>query len=135
MLDPSQHGFRVKHGTDSTSFLLVDALEHARETHSACLVFFWDIRRAFDSISKPALQMAWTRLGVSPEWASFLIQLDIDGTTTVRLPISQHAFDRTGLAGLHRLQALGAADILFPAARGVPQGDVASPFGWNAVYD
>ena len=79
--------------------------------------------------------MAWTRLGVPPEWASFLIQLDIDGTTTVRLPISQYAYDRTGPAGLHRLQALGAADILFPAARGVPQGGVASPFGWNAVYD
>ena len=106
MLDPSQHGFRAKHGTDSASLLLVDALEHAKETHSACLVSSWDIRRAFDSISKPALQMAWTRLGVPPEWASFLIQLDIDGTTTVRLPISQHAHDRTGLAGLHRLQAL-----------------------------
>ena len=79
--------------------------------------------------------MAWARLGVLPKWASFLIQLDIDGTTTVRLPISQHAYDHKGLAGLHRLQALGAADILFPAARGVPQGDVASPFGWNAVYD
>ena len=47
-----------------------------------------DIRRAFDSISKPALQMAWTRLGVPKEWAQFLIQLDLDGTTTVRLSIS-----------------------------------------------
>ena len=37
--------------------------------------------------------------------------------------------------GLRRLQALGAEDILLPAERGVPQGDVASPFGWNAVYD
>ena len=73
--------------------------------------------------------------GSPPDWASFLIQLDIDVTTAVRLPISQHAFDHKGLAGLHRLQALGAADILFPAARGVLQGDVASPFSWNAVYD
>ena len=79
--------------------------------------------------------MAWTRLGVSKEWAQFLIQLDLDGTTTVRLPISQHAYDRHGPEGLHRLQALGAEDILLPAERGVPQGDVASPFGWNAVYD
>ena len=110
MLDPSQHGFRAKHGTDSASLLLVDALEHAKETHTACLVSSWDIRRAFDSISKPALQMAWTRLGVPPEWASFLIQLDLDGTTTVQLPISQHAYDHTGLAGLHRLQALGATE-------------------------
>ena len=93
------------------------------------------IRRAFDSISKPALQMTWTRLGVPPEWASFLIQLDTDGTTTVRLPISQYAYDRAGPAGLHRLQALGAADNLFPATRGVPQGDVASSIGWNDVYD
>ena len=34
MLDPSQHGFRAKHGTDSASLLLVDALEHAKETHT-----------------------------------------------------------------------------------------------------
>ena len=39
------------------------------------------------------------------------------------------------MEGLRRLQALGAEDILLPAERGVPQGDVASPFGWNAVYD
>ena len=100
MLDPSQHGFRAKHGTDSASLLLVDALEHAKETHSAYLVSSWDIRRAFDSISKPALQMAWTRLGVSPEWASFLIQLDIEGITSIRLPVSQLAHDKAGQAGL-----------------------------------
>ena len=87
MLDPSQHGFRANHGTDSASLLLVDALEQAKETHTECLVSSWDIRRAFDSISKPALQMAWIRLGVPPEWASVLIQLDIDGTTSVRLPV------------------------------------------------
>jgi len=135
LLDPSQHGFRANHGTDSASLLLIDALEQAKETHTACLVSSWDIRRAFDSISKPALQMAWNRLGVPSEWAQFLIQLDLEGTTTVRLPISQQAHDLHGIAGFHRLQALGADDILLPAERGVPQGDVASPFGWNAVYD
>jgi hypothetical protein len=40
MVDPSQHEFRTKHGTESASLLLVDALEHAKETHSACLVSF-----------------------------------------------------------------------------------------------
>ena len=35
MLDPSQHGFRANHGTDSTSLLLVDALEQAKTTHTA----------------------------------------------------------------------------------------------------
>jgi hypothetical protein len=64
MLDPSQHGIRANHGTDSASLLLVDALEHAKETHSACLVSSWDIHHAFDRISKSAFQMAWTRLGV-----------------------------------------------------------------------
>ena len=73
--------------------------------------------------------MAWTRLGVPPECASLLIQLDIDGTTSVRLPVSQYAHDKAGQAGLSRLQALGATDVLFPAERGVPQGDVASPSG------
>ena len=60
LLDLSQHGFRANHGTDSASLLLIDALEQAKETYTACLVSSWDIRRAFDSISKPALQMAWT---------------------------------------------------------------------------
>ena len=73
--------------------------------------------------------MAWTRLGVPPEWGQFLIQLDFNGTTTVRLPLSQHAHVRHGMEGLRQLQALGAEDILLPAERGVPQGDVASPFG------
>ena len=53
----------------------------------------------------------------------------------MRLPVSQFAHDKAGHPGLSRLQALGATDIIFPAERGVPQGDVASPFGWNAVYD
>ena len=72
---------------------------------------------------------------MSPEWVSFLIELDIEGTTSVRLPVSQFAHDKGGQAGLSRLQALGATDILFPAERGVPKGDGASPFEWNAVYD
>jgi Reverse transcriptase (RNA-dependent DNA polymerase) len=74
-------------------------------------------------------------MGVPPEWVSFLIQLDIEGTTSVRLPVSQFAHDKAGQAGPYHLQALGATDVLFPAERGVPQGYVASPFGWNAVYD
>jgi hypothetical protein len=89
MLDPSQHRFRAKHGTDSASLLLVDALKHAKDTHFTCLVSFWDIRRAFDSISKPA---------------SFLIQLDTEGTTSVRLPVSQFAHDKAGQASTHWAQ-------------------------------
>ena len=38
LLDPSQHGFCANHGTDSASLLLIDALEQAKETHTACLV-------------------------------------------------------------------------------------------------
>ena len=127
MLDPSQHGFRANHGTGSASLLLIDALEHARESHTACLVSSWDIRRVFDSISKPALQMAWTRLGVPPKWVSFLIQLDIEGLTSVRLPVSQFAHDKAGQAGQSRHHALGATDILFPSERGVPQRRCCQP--------
>ena len=45
--------------------------------------------------------MAWTRLGVPQEWAQFLIQLDLEDTTTVRLPIPQQAHDLHGMDGLH----------------------------------
>jgi hypothetical protein len=135
LLDSSHHEFRTNYGMDSVWLLLIDALKQAKETHTACLVPSWDIRCAFDSIKKPAHEMAWTRLGVPPVRAQYLIQLDLKGTTTVRLPISQHAHDHSGISGFNRLKALGADDILFPAKRKVPQGDVATSFGWNAVYD
>ena len=64
-----------------------------------------------------------------------IFELDLDGITSVRLSVSQFAYDKAGQTGLSRLQALETTDALFPAERGVPQGDVASPFGWNAVYD
>ena len=63
----SENSFGNTYGTDSASLLLIDALEQAKETHTACLVSSCDIRRAIDSIRKPALQMAWTRLGVPKE--------------------------------------------------------------------
>ena len=58
MFDPSQHGFRTKHGTDSASLLLVDALEHAKETHSACLVSSWGIRQRQQTRSTNGLDSA-----------------------------------------------------------------------------
>jgi hypothetical protein len=52
------------------------------------------------------------RLGVSPEWADFL-QLDIDGTTTLRLPVSNYAHDINGIDGLAKLKTPGTSYILF----------------------
>jgi Reverse transcriptase (RNA-dependent DNA polymerase) len=50
--------------------------------------------------------------------------------------VSQYEHDQSGPSGLTtQLQTLGSTNILFPSECGGPQGDVANPFGWNAVYD
>jgi hypothetical protein len=40
---------------------------------------FWDVSRAYDSVSKPILKLSWLRLGV-PDWAAeWLVDLDVGG--------------------------------------------------------
>ena len=63
-LTHSQHGFRRGHGTESALLLHLNCLEHARLSHSPLFLSSWDIRRAFDSVSKEAMDASWRRLGV-----------------------------------------------------------------------
>jgi hypothetical protein len=60
----SQHGFRWRQGTDTALLHVLDALEDARENNTEARLTLWDLRRAFDSVSRNFLRMAWTRLGL-----------------------------------------------------------------------
>ena len=62
----------------------------------------WDITKAFDSVSKNVMKLAWTRLGVPEDWVQWLVGMDENGTTTVRTPHSIGIWNNQGAAGLTR---------------------------------
>ena len=88
----------------------------------------WDVRKAFDSLSKNALQFSWTRLGVPSHIADLLVSLDEKGHTIVRSPYAQREWSK------RKYQGFSDRDY-FSAIRGAGQGDVSSPFNWDAAFD
>ena len=85
-LNPNQHGFRRGHGTDSALIVHINCMEHARLSQTPLFMSSWDIRRAFDSVSKEAMDASWRRLGVPPSTAHWTAHLDDDGPTAIRSP-------------------------------------------------
>ena len=63
-IQPSQHGFRAHMGTDTALSQLVNAMEQAEQMDTTIGIFSFDIRRAFDSVSKGLIHLGWVRLGV-----------------------------------------------------------------------
>jgi len=88
----------------------------------------WDIKKAFDSLSKNSLRFSWTRLGVPAHIAELLVSLDKDCHTIVHFPYAQDRWCR------QRYKGFSDQDY-FNAIRGAGQGDVSSPFNWDAAFD
>jgi hypothetical protein len=128
-LQPAQHGCTRYLGTEPAVMELASALETAKDEKANLFFTSWDMKRAFDSISKPLQLFAWVRLGIPIPLAEYLVALDTNGTSIIRSPYTTH-----------KLATLGVSPTIcqtygFTARRGAGQGDVASPFIWNAVYD
>ena len=68
------------------SLLFVSMLEEAIKKDEVLHTCSWDITRAFDSVPKNVMRLAWVRLGVPHDWADWLVKLDEEGTTVVRTP-------------------------------------------------
>ena len=126
ILTPSQHGFRKGRGTDSALAIHVNCWGHARLTHSPLFLSSWDIRRAFDSVSKEAMEASWRRLGVPHTTAHWIAHMDDHGPTAVRSPWALEAWHRDGYNGLGPEVSLTKPST-FTRERGTPQGDVSSP--------
>ena len=99
-LTHSQHGFRRGHWHRTESALLVhlNCLEHARHTNFPLFLSSWDIRRAFDSVSKKAIDASWHRLGVPALKEGQRILLNIStwatqGVTTLWTHFKEHVHD------------------------------------------
>ena len=57
-------GFCVGGSTMTASLMFINMLEETIEKGEFLHTCSWDITRAFDSVSKNVMHMAWTRLGV-----------------------------------------------------------------------
>ena len=53
----------------------------------------YDLKKAFDSVSKSLMLLAWQRIGVPSEVAYWLTAMDIGGTTVVKTPYAQYMWD------------------------------------------
>ena len=97
------------------------------------LLCSWDVKRAFDNVCRTVIRMALNRLGVPPNVIRMIHEMEVDGITVVRTPLTHYIYDTEGMEGLRKL------DERFPGIlyleRGVPQGDTGSPLIWLAVYD
>ena len=128
-LNPSQNAYLRKKGTETATVIVANALETAREWLSNLYISSWDLKRAFDSISKPLLVHSWRRMGVPLDIAQYLVDMDIGGHTVVRTPFALKTLLHEGAEGIVR-RALS-----FNAEKGTGQGDKTSPSFWNAVID
>jgi hypothetical protein len=133
-LDEAHHGFVSHKGTDSGILDLLNQLEKALEWGVSALLCSWDVKRAFDSISRTAIRMALHRLGVPIHVIRMIHEMEIEGVTIVRTPLTQYVYDTEGMEGLRKLNERFPGIIIHPE-RGVPQGDTGSPLIWLAVYD
>ena len=112
----------------------INALEEAAETCSSILFSSWDIKRAFDSVAKPLLTLAWQRLGVPPDIAQLLVSYDTNGRTIVGTPLARDTLRRRGTKAFS-LHPSPTNLWCFDAVVGTGQGDIPSPCNWNAFFD
>ena len=134
ILSDSQHGFRHGRGTDTALLQFINAKEHAKETGTPLYTSSWDIRRAFDSVPREAMELSWTRLGVPARTAKWLAYMDVNGPTAIRSPWALHAWQRHGHAGFSTTTT-DTQPATFDRGMGTPQGDVSSPHNWTAFWD
>eukprot|EP01042_Synura_sphagnicola_P036637 gene36637-biopygen15123 len=127
VLRATQHAYLPKRGTDSANLQVINTLETAFDEERTLYGSSWDIKKAFDSVGKWLIKLAWKRLGIPNALVDWLILLDLENHTVVR---SGHAFScwmKDGVKGLEGLD--------FDAKMGCGQGDVSSPLTWVAVFD
>ena len=133
-LAPAQHGFRPGRGTDTALLQFLNATEHAVEAQLPLYTSSWDIRRAFDSVSREAMEVSWLRLGVPPTVARWLAYMDVGGPTVIRTPWALATWQRHQYDGFRPTLSLDHP-ATFVRTRGTPQGDVSSPHNWLSFFD
>eukprot|EP01042_Synura_sphagnicola_P001462 gene1462-biopygen1564 len=97
------HGYLPKRGADTANLRLLNTLETVWDEQRSLYGCSWNMKKAFDSVSKPLILLCWQRLGVPLEIAQWLVDLDEAGFTIVRTPFALERWDLHGLLGGHML--------------------------------
>ena len=87
LLDPTQNAYRCARGTDSASLPIINALEVIREQETSGAFSSFDIKRAFDSVSKNLSRLALIRMGVPEVLVEYIVAHDHGGMVFVRTPL------------------------------------------------
>ena len=127
VLCPTQHAYLPSRGTDTANIQLLNALEEAWQHRSHLYGSSWDMKKAFDSVSRPLIILCWQRLGVPRALAEWLVALDLHGHAVVRTDFALETLVQEGFSSL--------LPLAFSPERGTGQGDIHSPFTWLAVFD
>jgi hypothetical protein len=125
---------RPENGTDAALLTLRATLEKAQNTKEHIKITSWDMKKAFDSVSKPNLMMAWMRQGVPRDVAQWIVNLDTDGLTLIRTPIAKAEW-KANIRSFKRPKPNKHLPNSFSPTRGTAQGAVLSPENWNALFD
>eukprot|EP01041_Mallomonas_annulata_P042124 gene42124-biopygen5666 len=88
----AQQGFRTAMSTMTAILQYVNAVEEAQELKLPIHRSSWDMTKAFDTVSKNAMMLAWLRLGVPMDIALWLVELDRSGVIMVRTPAAKKAW-------------------------------------------
>jgi hypothetical protein len=125
---------RPQNGTDVALLTLRATLEKAQNVKEHIKITSWDMKKAFDSVSKPNLMMAWMRQGVPRDVAQWIVNLDTEGLTLIRTPIAKAAW-KAHIRRFQRPKPTKQLPKSFSPVRGTAQGAVLSPENWNALFD
>jgi len=145
ILEGVHQAFLFGRGTDTATILLQNYIEHIEERNMLSHQSSFDFKKAFDSPSKGLMDWSWRRLGVPDQCAKSFAQIDVDGTTVVRSPYAEHAWDKlpyrcvktNGSYPPGTIPATLDSAIIdsFSPERGTGQGEPSSPTNWNGIAD
>jgi hypothetical protein len=118
---PAQTGCSKNRGTEDAILTVINCLEDAHERREELHLISFDTSKAFDSPTRySGLYLAWRRLGVNHQHASYIIRCD---ENNIIIPKTTHTLLHPGSSkGIH-------------AECGTPQGDSMAGFQWRAIAD
>ena len=138
LLNTNQYGYRLHSGINMPLYNILNHIEMAHTQGVPTIITFWDIKRAFDSIPRNLQKLAWVRLGLSIEDATWFVDLDDGGHSFLITPFFEQSAKIMSSTNLlqnasHFHSSLN--DLTFTSQRGIGQGESASSLVWVAVYD
>ena len=100
IINPANHAYTETSNTDFAIIQMLNTFECARDQRGTIAMGSWDYEKAFDSPAKVILLLAWVRLGVPPDKANYIVNMDIGGKIIVK---SQYALEQQRKHGYHNL--------------------------------